>query len=84
MTNNAEALTRLDARQVDDVAGGVPDTKGPVKVTVSDPQSGAVLEERILDNDYALICAGRRYVKNIQVMGWRNPTHMIAVAWSKE
>jgi len=60
------------------------DRVGPVKVTVSDPETGKVLEERIVDNDYALICAGKRYVKSIQIMGWRQPTHMIAVAWSKE
>lgn len=54
--------------------------KGPVKVTVSDPETGKVLEERIVDNDYALITAGNRYVKSRQVMG---RTHMIAVAIAK-
>lgn len=52
----------------------------PVKVTVSDPETGAVLEERIVDNNYAIVCAGNRYVKSIQIMG---RTHMLAVAVQK-
>lgn len=55
-------------------------TQEPVKVTVSDPKSGDVLEERIVSNDYCLITAGNRYVKSVQVMG---RTHMIAIAVSK-
>jgi hypothetical protein len=52
-----------------------------VKVTVSEPDSGAVLEQRIVDNDYCLVTAGNRYVKSIQVMGRPGrATHMIAVA----
>lgn len=49
----------------------------PIKVTISDPETGAVLDEQIVSNDYMLICAGKRYVKNIQIMG---RTHMIAIA----
>jgi hypothetical protein len=52
----------------------------PVKVTVSDPDTGQVLEERVVANDYVLITAGNRYVKSIQVMG---RTHMLAVAVEK-
>ena len=52
----------------------------PIKVTVTDPTTGEVLQERILVNDYAVICAGDRYVKSIQIMG---STHMIAVAKEK-
>jgi hypothetical protein len=48
----------------------------PVKITVTDPESGAVLEEKILANDYCLITAGNVTVKSIQTMG---RTHMIAV-----
>lgn len=51
----------------------------PVKVTVSDPDTGEVLEEKIVANDYCLITAGNRYVKSLQVMG---RTHMIAIAVS--
>lgn len=53
----------------------------PIKVTVSDPETGAELESRIVANDYVLICAGNRYVKNVQAMGRPGRmTHMIAVA----
>lgn len=52
----------------------------PIKVTVTDPATGEVLQERLLVNDYAVICAGDRYVKNVQIMG---ATHMIAVAKEK-
>lgn len=34
----------------------------PIKVTVTDPDTGEVLGERILDNNYMVICAGNRYV----------------------
>jgi hypothetical protein len=33
-----------------------------IKVTVTDPDSGEILGEHILDNDYLLICAGNRYL----------------------
>ncbi|MGG2100347.1 hypothetical protein [Stenotrophomonas sp. NRRL B-14846] len=52
----------------------------PIKVTITDPATGEVLQERFLVNDYAVICAGDRYVKNVQIMG---STHMIAVAKEK-
>jgi hypothetical protein len=52
-----------------------------IKVTISDPETGAELESRIVDNDYVLICAGNRYVKSIQVVGRPGrATHMVAVA----
>lgn len=53
---------------------------GPVKVTVSDPETGKIFEEKIVSNDYVLICNGRRYLKSVQVMG---KTHMLAVAWDR-
>jgi hypothetical protein len=53
----------------------------PVKVTISDPVTGKVLEEKIVSNDYVIITNGRRYVKSIQMMG---DTHMLAVAWDKD
>lgn len=49
----------------------------PIKVTVSDPDSGEVFEERVVSNDYVLITAGNRYLKSINQMG---KTHMLAVA----
>ncbi|WP_313243721.1 hypothetical protein [Stenotrophomonas rhizophila] len=51
-----------------------------IKVTVTDPATGRVLQEKTITNDYIVICAGNRYVKNLQVMG---STHMIAVAKAK-
>lgn len=53
---------------------------GPIKVTVSDPQTGKVLAEKLLENDYLLICAGDRYLKSSQRMG---KTVMLAVAVRK-
>lgn len=50
----------------------------PIKVTISDPDTGSVLEEKVLSNDYMLVTTGRRYLKSIRVMG---RTHMLAVAW---
>jgi hypothetical protein len=53
-------------------------THEAIKVTVSDPETGEVLGEQIVKDDYLLICAGRRYLKSTQVMG---KTHMLAVGW---
>lgn len=52
----------------------------PVKVTISDPDTGETLEEKIVANDYVVITAGDRFVKNIQIMG---TTHMVAIAKEK-
>jgi hypothetical protein len=55
--------------------------EGPIKVTISDPTTGEVLVERIVENDYMLITVGNRYVKSLQTMGRPGrATHMIAVA----
>lgn len=54
--------------------------KGPVKVTISDPDTGKVLEEKVISNDYVLVTAGNRYLKSMQIMG---RTHMLAVAVAK-
>jgi hypothetical protein len=53
----------------------------PIKVTISDPESGAVLEEKILANDYCLITAGNVHLKSVQTMG---RTHMLAVGPPKK
>ena len=34
----------------------------PIKITVTDPETGEILAERILDNDYLILCAGNRYL----------------------
>lgn len=52
-----------------------------IKVTVTDPETGEVLQERVVSNDYILITAGNRYLKSHQIMG---TTHMLAVAVDKE
>lgn len=52
----------------------------PVKVTITDPETGAVLEEKIVTNDYCIICTGTRYVKSMQIMG---RTHMLSIAIAK-
>lgn len=57
-----------------------PDFRKPIKVTISDPDTGAILEERVVANDYLLVTVGNRYVKSIQIMG---RTHMFAVAVAK-
>ncbi len=55
--------------------------KPEIKVTITDPDTGDVLEEKIVANDYLLICAGRRYLKSVQQWG---STHMLAVAYDKD
>ena len=52
--------------------------EGPIKVTVSCSTTGKILSERVIDNDYILVTAGKRYLKSSQVMG---RTHMLAVAY---
>lgn len=37
----------------------------PVKVTVSDPETGEVLGESVISNDYVLICAGNLYLDGV-------------------
>jgi len=56
------------------------DFRKPVRVTISDPETGEQLESRILSNDYCVITAGNRYVKHTQVMG---RTHIFSVAVEK-
>lgn len=50
----------------------------PVKVTVSDPETGAILEEKIVADDYCIVTAGRRYVKHVQAH--KGGTHVLTVA----
>ena len=50
----------------------------PIKVTVSDPETGEVLAEKLVKDDYVLIVAGRRYLKSMQVWG---RTHQLNVAY---
>jgi hypothetical protein len=48
----------------------------PVKVTVSDPVTGEVLAEKVIDNDYVVVVAGARYVSGTQVAG---RTHTVTI-----
>lgn len=48
-----------------------------IKVTVSDPVTGEVLGEQIVENDYVVICAGDRYLASAQAHA--NGTHVLTV-----
>lgn len=56
------------------------DSTKPVKVTVSDPETGAVFEETIVANDYVVITAGTRYVGGVNIMGG---THIVYIKREK-
>jgi hypothetical protein len=49
----------------------------PIKVIVSDPDSGDVLAEQVIDNDYVVICAGRTHVAHTNAHA--NGTHVITI-----
>jgi len=48
-----------------------------VKVTVSDPATGEVLQEVVIDNDYSLVCAGSCHVAH--TTAHVNGTHVLTV-----
>jgi hypothetical protein len=48
----------------------------PIKVTISDPDTGEELESRVVWNDYVLITAGNRYLKSMAVMGSTHTLHV--------
>jgi hypothetical protein len=54
--------------------------KNRVKVQVRDPDTDELLEEKIVDNDYVVVCAGNRYIKSMQVWG---STHQLNIAREK-
>ncbi len=39
--------------------------EGPVKVTVTRPDTGEVLEEKLLNNDFAILTHGDRYLAEV-------------------
>ncbi len=49
----------------------------PVKVTVSDPKTGEVLGEQVVENDYVLICAGNRHLAHTTAHA--NGTHVLTI-----
>ena len=50
----------------------------PVKVTVSDPATGEVLGEQVIDDDYVLVCAGTAHLASTQVHP-ETGTHQLVV-----
>ncbi len=54
--------------------------KNKVKVQIRDPDTDELLEEKIVDNDYIVVCAGNRYIKSMQVWG---STHQLNIAREK-
>lgn len=50
---------------------------GAIKVTVSDPETGEVLDETVIDNDYVIVCAGTCYRHHVG--RFTNGTHVITV-----
>lgn len=50
----------------------------PVKVTVSDPDTGEVLGEQVIDDDYVIVCAGTAYLAGTQVHP-ETGTHQLVV-----
>lgn len=49
----------------------------PIKVTVTDPATGEVLGEHLVDNDYLVICAGNRYLAHTNAHA--NGTHVLTI-----
>lgn len=53
----------------------------PIKVTVTDPATGEVLGEQVIDNDYVILCAGRARLDG--VVRHANGTHVLTVKGAK-
>jgi hypothetical protein len=49
----------------------------PIKVTVTDPESGEVLGERVIENDYMVVTAGNRFVEHVNAYG--NGTAVVTI-----
>jgi hypothetical protein len=54
--------------------------KNKVKVQIRDTETDDLLEEKIVHNDYIVVCAGNRYIKSMQVWG---STHQLNIARKK-
>lgn len=52
-----------------------------VKVTVSDPDTGEMLREMVIDDDYSIVCAGRCHIANVQT--YSNGTHVLTIKGRK-
>lgn len=56
-------------------------TDTAIKVTVSDPDTGEVLGEQVIDHDYMVICAGSAHLANTQAHA--NGTHVLTIKGRK-
>lgn len=50
--------------------------RNAVRVTITDPTTGACLEDKVIQDNYLIVCAGNRYVHYTQRMG---STHMVCI-----
>lgn len=48
-----------------------------IKVTITDPASGEVLGEKVLDNEYLLVTSGNRYLAHTNAHA--NGTHVLTI-----
>ena len=53
-----------------------------IKVTVTDPETGEVLAEQVVDNDFVLVCAGNRYLANTTTHANGTAVLTVKVDWS--
>ena len=49
----------------------------PVKITVTDPATGEVLAEQVIDNDYAIVATGSCHVAHINA--YANGTRVLTI-----
>ena len=59
------------------MSGRFTESPAAIKVTITDPATGEVLDERTITDDYALICAGNRYLDHFQA--YMNGTTVLTV-----
>lgn len=50
----------------------------PIKVTVTDPTTGEVLGEQVVENDYVLVCAGTAELTHTNVAPIKG-THVLTI-----
>lgn len=68
---------QIRARENGSTWGGGSAMSDTIRVTVTDPETNNLLDCREMEDDYLIICAGRRYVANTQA--YANGTHVITV-----
>lgn len=55
----------------------MPTTPKPIKVTVTDPDTGELLGEQTVENDYLVVCAGNTYIAHTNAHA--NGTHVLTI-----